>query len=467
MNLREPLERLAVPPTQFTQHLQFPNPAQIRIYDDTLRDGEQMPGVAFSPEQKLELACLLSEIGVHVIDPAFPAVSESDRRALQLIVTAQRQGKIRQDIEILAMCRSVKEDIDAVVTTVTAIGAKPDDVSVLLLSTLSDLHLKYKLGRTLLRQAGQPEDQWLDRPLEFYREQNIHLITGAIAYARDQGFSRVEFAAEDASRSDLTYGEVWAKACVAAGGTRMCFSDTCGVFTPEAVDHYIPRLVKVLGKVPLTAHFHNDFGLGAINTVRALSHGALYAGVTANGIGERAGNTPLHELVMVLKMLYGVVIPGFRYELLTDLRRKVELYSGVPLQPHEPVVGEGVFKHESGIHTAAIAIHPAIYQFISEESVGGEQRFVFGKHSGAAAVEAVLSKHADTLRHYGVEITPDSVKRILDRVKRLREEALPSQGYPEAMERHYVHYHGLGLSEERIVELALEDHAHPSQRRVS
>ena len=114
MNLKEPLDQLAVPPTQFTRHLKFPDPASVRVYDDTLRDGEQMPGVAFSPEQKLELAQLLSNMGVHVIDPAFPAVSESDRKALQLIVQAQRRGTIRKDIEILAMCRSLKEDIDAV-----------------------------------------------------------------------------------------------------------------------------------------------------------------------------------------------------------------------------------------------------------------------------------------------------------------------------------------------------------------
>ena len=174
MTLREPLERLAIPPTRFTEHLKFPNPTALRIYDDTLRDGEQMPGVAFSPEQKLELACLLSEIGVHVIDPAFPAVSESDRRALQLIVTAQRQGQIRADIEILAMCRSLKEDIDAVVDTVCSVGAKPDDVSVLVLSTLSDLHLKYKLGKTLLRRAGLPEEQWLDRPVELPLKNRRH-----------------------------------------------------------------------------------------------------------------------------------------------------------------------------------------------------------------------------------------------------------------------------------------------------
>jgi isopropylmalate/homocitrate/citramalate synthase len=459
MDLKEPIEQLAIPPTRFTKTLKFPDPAKIRIYDDTLRDGEQMPGVAFSPEQKLELSKLLSEIGVHVIDPAFPAVSESDRKALQLIVHAQKRGDIRQDIEVLAMCRSLKEDIDAVADTVRAVGAKPDDVSVLVLSTLSDLHLKYKLGKTLLRRDGQPEEQWLDRPLDYYREQNLGLITGAIRYARERGFSRVEFAAEDASRSDVAYGEVWARACVQAGGTRMCFSDTCGVFTPEAVDHYIPKLVTVLGPVPLTAHFHNDFGLGAINTVRAISHGALYAGVTANGIGERAGNTPLHEFVMVLKMLYGVTIPGFRYERLTELRRKIEVYSGIPMQPHEPIVGEGVFKHESGIHTAAIAIHPAIYQFIAEESVGGEQRFVFGKHSGAAAVESVLAKHTKTLREHRVEVSPDLVKNILDRVKSLREQSLPEKGYPEAMGEHYRRYYDLGLSEERIVELALEAHA--------
>src|SRR5438874_10670960 len=189
MDLKEPLHHLAIPPTHFTKHLKFPDPAKVRIYDDTLRDGEQMPGVAFSPEQKLELATLLSEIGVHVIDPAFPAVSESDRKALQLIVQAQKQGEIRQDIEVLAMCRSLQEDIDAVVDTVTAVGAKPDDVSVLVLSTLSDLHLKYKLGKTLLRLAGLPEDQLLDRPIEYCCEQNLCLITSAFYFSRAHALS--------------------------------------------------------------------------------------------------------------------------------------------------------------------------------------------------------------------------------------------------------------------------------------
>jgi len=137
------------------------------------------------------------------------------------------------------------------------------------------------------------------------------------------------------------------------------------------------------------------------------------------------------------------------------------------MQPHEPIVGEGVFKHESGIHTAAIAIHPAIYQFIAEELVGGEHRFVFGKHSGAAAVETVLAKHTKILREHGVEISPDLVKHVLDRVKTIREDMLPEKGYPEAIEGHYRHYYSLGLSEERIVEMALEAHAMLAKRAAS
>src|SRR3989454_4801908 len=137
MDLKEPLNQLAIPPTHFTRHLKFPDPAKIRIYDDTLRDGEQMPGVAFSPEQKLELTELLSTIGVHVIDPAFPAVSESDRKALQLIVQAQRRGQIPQDIGGLALCPGLQGGIDAGVGTRTAGGGQPGDRRGVVLSPLS------------------------------------------------------------------------------------------------------------------------------------------------------------------------------------------------------------------------------------------------------------------------------------------------------------------------------------------
>ena len=456
VDLREPLHDLARPPSAFTGGKSFRKPGEIRIYDDTLRDGEQMPGVAFSPEQKLELAILLSEIGVHVMDVAFPVVSESDRRSLNLCVQAQRDGRIRKDIEILAMCRSSAGDIDSVVDTLSEIGAAPDSVSVLVLSTLSDLHMKYKIGQFLLKLEGRDQKDWLDLPVEVYRRANIRMITGAVSYARERGFSRVEFAAEDASRSTLEYDIEWALGCVRAGGTRFCFSDTCGVLTPEAVDHFFPPIVKALPPgIALTAHFHNDLAIGAINCVRALSHGATHAGVTANGIGERAGNAPLHQVVMILKELYGITLPGFRYDLLVELRRAVERYSGIAMQPHEPIVGEGVFSHESGMHTAGIVIHPAIYQFLREESVGGTQRFVFGKHTGAAAVEHVLRKHGPVLRARGIEINEALVKHLVGLVKEKREQKLCTSAPERFIEDYYRNYHALGISEEELIQFAL------------
>jgi isopropylmalate/homocitrate/citramalate synthase len=457
---REPLDTLIHQPTSYTSHLRFPDPAAIVLYDDTLRDGEQMPGVAFSPQQKVELAALLSDIGLDVLDVAFPVVSQGDRIALQLILEAQRAGRIRADLDILAMCRAMPGDIDCVLDVVRSAGRRPSDVSVLILSTASDLHLKYKLGRGLLKREGRDESTWLDTPVAFYREANIRLITDAIRYARSRGIERIEFAAEDASRGDLRYAIEWASACIEAGGTRFCFSDTCGVFTPEAVDHYFPPIVEALGvrtgRVQLTAHFHNDFGLGAINTVRAVQHGATHPSLTANGIGERAGNTSIHQFVMVLKELYGVTLPRFKYERLHELRGAIERASGVPMQPHEPIVGEGVFSHESGIHTAAILVHPAIYQFIREETVGGAHRFVFGKHSGTAAVAAVLEKHADLLAAHGITVGDALVSELLEKVKELREQNISSDHNTRAVEEFYRNYDRLGISEAALVELALE-----------
>lgn len=468
--LREPLDALIHQPRTYTSHLTFPNPASIVLYDDTLRDGEQMPGVAFSPEQKVELAALLADIGVDVMDVAFPISSPSDRLALKLILDARHTGGIRQDLDVLAMCRAVPADVDCVLDVVREAGRQPADISVLILSTASDLHLKYKLGRTLLKREGRDESAWLDTPVAFYREANIRMITDVIRYARSRGIERIEFAAEDASRGDVEYAIEWAEACISAGGTRFCFSDTCGVFTPEGVDHYFPRIVEALGvrrgRVQLTAHFHNDFGLGAINTVRAVMHGATHPSLTANGIGERAGNTSIHQFVMVLKELYGVTLPRFKYERLHELRDAVEMASGIPIQPHEPIIGEGVFSHESGIHTAAILVHPAIYQFIREDAVGGTGRFVFGKHSGTAAVEAVLAKHAALLADHGLAIGDELVTRVLERVKELRERNIAASHSARAIRDFYQNYAELGISEVALVELALEVGA-TSQQRTS
>ncbi|HEX3458708.1 MAG TPA: hypothetical protein VHR97_12200, partial [Candidatus Baltobacteraceae bacterium] len=170
--LREPIERLIRDPKEFTRDVAFPDPAEIRIYDETLRDGEQMPGVCYTPEQKLEIARMLGAIGVHVMSVGFPAASESDRRTLQLVMGANRRGELGR-AEIVVMCRSNRNDIDVTVKTLRDAGIEPREVTFFIFTSGSDLHLKYKIGKTLLRYEGRDEREWLELPLDFYRQANI------------------------------------------------------------------------------------------------------------------------------------------------------------------------------------------------------------------------------------------------------------------------------------------------------
>lgn len=445
IQLQENLNDLIESPLKFTGGKNFPK--KIHIYDETIRDGEQMPGVAFSPDQKLEIAEFLSDLGVDVILPAFIVSCESDREAYKKILEARVRGSIRKDIEILTIARANKKDIDLAAEVTKEAGVSIDRVGILILSTASDLHLKYKLGQVLLKYKGVDLKQWLKKPVSWYREANLELITEYVKYAKELGFGSIEFASEDASRAHLDYLLKWARCCREAGGNRLCFSDTCGVLTPESVDYYFPPLIKALPDFAITAHFHNDFGLAAINTVRALSHGASHASITACGIGERAGNGSIHQIVMILKELYGIELTGFHYEKLWDLRRLIEKYAGIPIQAHEPIIGNNVFSHESGIHTAGISIHPAIYQFIDERIVGGEHKFVYGKHSGGAALAGFFEKR-------GVYFDEKILDHVLADIKESRESNVPCEGYGSIINQYYGHLNGLGVSESEILELA-------------
>lgn len=453
VELREPLEQLIHSPRQFTAGTTFPRANEIRLYDTTLRDGEQTPGVAFTPEQKFELACMLSDAGVHMLDVGFPSAAPSERRSLQLILDAKKQGRIKS--EIVVMCRSNAKDIDVTLDFLAGIGARPDDASFFVFTSGSDLHLKYKIGKTLLALEGRKPEEWLDLPVSFYREANIRMSTAAIKHARSRGVNTVEFGGEDGSRADVDYLIELAGACYAAGGARYAYPDTVGYFAPEGVDYYIPRLVAAFPDKPLVIHFHNDFGMAAYNTVRALHHGATIPTVTVNGIGERAGNAPLHTTVMILKELYGVTIPGFRYDMLWQLKHKVEEMSGLPVGPGEPIIGHNVFTHETGIHTAGITIHPAIYQVVEPDMVGGELRFLFGKHSGAVAVEAVLQRNGAKLARAGVDITPRLVQTLLKLIKDIRERRASHADHAEAISQYYSSLNNLGLTEEDLVSYAL------------
>jgi len=447
VELQEPLEELARDPKRFAHDLVFPPEGKIRVYDDTLRDGEQMPGVAITPKDKYELARMLSDIGVHVMDVGFPAVSESERETLRLVLEGRKRGEIRPDLEVVCMMRSTPSDIDATMRVIDALGHKRDEVTYFIFTSASDLHVKYKLGKTLLHREGIPESEWLELPVWFYRAANLRMMCDAIRHARQQGATSIEFGGEDGSRADVEYIAEIHREGIRAGGTRPSTPDTVGCYSPFAVREYIPRIKAAAPDAPLVVHFHNDLGLGAWNTVMALGSGAEVFTTSVNGIGERTGNAPMHQVLMQLRYLFGIEIPHFKYEKLRDLARHLERVTGIPVQPTEPGIGLNVFTHESGIHTAGMLIHPAIYQFLAPADMGAKVDYVYGKHSGAVVVE-----HA--LREAGIRPEPELVAKVLGEVKRVREERAERADYSDFHHRYYEHLGHMGLTAEEVVDIA-------------
>src|SRR5438477_10989095 len=388
-----------------------------------------MPGVAITPQNKIDLTRMLSDIGVHVMDVGFPSVSESERETLRLILEGRKRGELRADLEILCMMRSTPADIDATFRVMDELGYPRDSVTYFIFSSASDLHVKYKLGRTLLAREGIPASEWLELPVEFYRDANLRMMCDAIRYAREQGATSIEFGGEDGSRADVEYIKRMHREGLAAGGTRPSTPDTVGCYSPYAVRDYIAQLKAATPEAPLVVHFHNDLGLGAWNTVTALGSGAEVFTTSVNGIGERTGNAPMHQVLLQLRYLFDIDIPGFRYERLRELARRMERFSGIPVQPMEPGIGLNVFRHESGIHTAGMLIHPSIYQFIPPDDLGGRIEYVYGKHSGALVIE-----HA--LREAGVRYDSDLVAKVMNEVKRVREERAARSDFADFQSRY-------------------------------
>ncbi len=455
MEFREPIEQLIRDPREYTKDVAFPPPAELRIYDTSLRDGEQMCGIAYTPETKYEICRRLSDIGVHIMDVGFPAVSEDERRSLQLIMNGKRKGEIREDLDVVVMCRSTSKDIDATLTALHEIDVAPSAVTFFVFTSGSDLHMKYKIGKALLAREGKSESEWLDLPLSFFRQANIRMQCDAIRYARDHGVERVEFGGEDGSRGDVDYFIELFKAGLEAGATRPSWPDTVGCLTPEATRWHSSRIVAAMPKgVTLLNHFHNDYGLATINCITSLACGFKAFTVTANGYGERAGNVPLHQVVTALKVLYGVDIPGFKYNKLWELARFMESVSGYPIQAHEPIIGANVFAHESGIHTHAMLIDRRMYEAVPAELVGGHMHFIYGKHSGMSVIEAALKKNEAKLARAGVTVGGALSRRVLEEVKRVREERALTGRTHDIINQYYAGINSLGLTEDDVLTIA-------------
>jgi methanogen homocitrate synthase len=352
-------------------------PKKIVIYDTTLRDGEQMVGVRFTPKQKLEIARRLADIGVHQIEAGFPAVSDEERSAIKAIVDAKLGSKI------LVLSRLVKEDIDVAADT----GA---DLIMLFIAT-SDLHLKHKLNMT--------------------RDQVKRKLAESLDHVKERGI-KFSFTPEDATRSDWGFMEELFKMAEKAGASRIGIADTTGSATPEAVGLLI-RKIKGISKLPVSVHLHNDFGLALAGALAGIREGATHINSSVAGLGERAGNIPLEQLVASLQVLYDMDL-GIDMAGLTELSRVVAKYAKVQLSPHTPLIGNNAFSHESGIHVAAVLNEPSTYEPISPECVGNTRRICFGKHSGRTAVRRKLEEK-------GLDNDEELVERVFKKIKAMGE----------------------------------------------
>ena len=456
MDLVEDFDNLIKLPDEFIRDIKFPSPDKIKIFDTTLRDGEQCPGVAFTPEQKLKIALALDDIGVHIIDVGFPAASKSDEKAFELIYQAKKKGQIKKSTELLVTARAKKEDVDYVFKVLLENAAHPSEVTFFVFTAGSDLQVKYKIGKMLLKKEGMSESLLDETPVDFFKKANIRMLVEIISLLKSRSVEHIEAGcAEDGSRADVEYLIEMSKAAIDAGAMRIALADTVGVMTPESSAYYFSRIREAIGDIPLVAHCHNDFDLATINTITALGNGATVATCTVNGIGERAGNASLHSVLGTLWALYGIKIPDFKYEKLNQLSRMVENFSGVPLNINQPVVGRNVYTHESGIHSAGQTIHPRMYEHMDPDNFGGLSRFIFGKHSGRKAVKYVLDKNSTKFKKYDIAIDDDLVNRVVKMVKAIREKNQVDKSSETIITRYYKVMDGLGINEERLVELAL------------
>jgi 2-isopropylmalate synthase len=337
-------------------------PERVVFWDETLRDGEQTPGVYYTLEEKVRLAKMLDDIGVDILNCGIPAISPGEVAAVKAIA---KEGLAHASV--LGACRTVQSDIDA------CLKADVDEVSPFI--AISDVHLKFKLKKT--------------------REEAIEMAVKAVEYAKSHGL-KTTIVTEDTVRADLDVVQTLYNRCIDAGADRALFCDTVGVMTPAATRWWFAQIKqRVSSKAEFGFHNHNDYGLGTANALAAIEEGIPVINCTLNGIGERAGNVAFEQVVMALRDLYGVKT-SIKVEKLMELSRAVEMASGIPVGLTQPVVGYNAFTHESGIHTDGVIKNAATYEPIQAEALGRERRFVFGKHTGTTAVADRLEKNGVT-----------------------------------------------------------------------
>jgi homocitrate synthase NifV len=350
--------------------------ARIHMVDTTLRDGEQTAGVVFSNDEKLKIASYLDQIGVDQIEAGIPVMGGFEKDCIKQIVNMGLKASI------MAWNRAVIADIKE------SLECGVDAVAISI--STSDIHIQHKLQTT--------------------REDVLARMADAVKFAKDNGLY-VSVNAEDASRSDMDFLTEFALIGKHAGADRLRFCDTVGTLTPLTTFRYIRTLVDAVG-LDVEMHTHNDFGMAAANALSGIYAGANYVGVTVNGLGERAGNACLQEVIMGLKYLLQVD-SAYNTTLFREVAEYVAQASGRPLPVSKPIVGSNIFAHESGIHGDGVLKNPLTYEVFSPEEVGLERQIVIGKHSGSAAIRSKF------IKEYGLELPDPIIQEVLKRARQM------------------------------------------------
>lgn len=372
---------------------------RICIFDTTLRDGEQSPGASMNTGEKVRIATQLEKLGVDVIEAGFPAASVGDFQAVSEIAKKTKRA------EVAGLARTSKADIDRAWGAIRH-AAKPRIHTFI---ATSDIHLAHKLNMT--------------------REEVVKAAAEAVRYSRSLT-ENVEFSAEDASRSDRDFLCMVFEAAIEAGAATVNLPDTVGYAIPHEfgeLTRYVLTHTPNIGKAILSVHCHNDLGLATSNTLAAIGAGARQAEVTINGIGERAGNTSLEEVVMALhtRPNYFPMSTGVRTDQIYPTSRLVSMITGIIVQPNKAIVGANAFAHEAGIHQDGVLKNPMTYEIMKPDTIGlSANRLILGKHSGRHALRSHLKEMGYDLSNEEMEIIFTKFKELADKKKQVVDEDL-------------------------------------------
>lgn len=391
---------------------------RVIIFDTTLRDGEQCPGASMNTAEKLRVATQLEKLGVDVIEAGFPAASPGDLDAVKQIAAKLERTSVA------GLCRTSKQDIDLAWEAVKA--AKKPRIHTFLAT--SDIHLQYKLKMS--------------------RDEVVREVIEAVRYAKSL-CNDVEFSSEDGSRSDRDFICRVFEAAIEAGATTLNLPDTVGYAMPQDyadLIRYVREHTKGIEKAILSVHCHNDLGLATANTLAAIRAGARQAEVTINGIGERAGNTSLEEVVMAMKTRpsYFNTHTNINTEFLFPSSRMVSMITGLTVQANKAIVGANAFAHEAGIHQDGVLKNPLTYEIMRPEDVGvNTNKLVLGKHSGRHALRSHLQNMGYDLSDEDLNTVFKQFKDLADKKKTVVDEdleALVNEGILRADDVYNLEY---------------------------